>query len=375
MEHQDLTAMLGRRVKLAREQAGLSQAQLSERLGFKDRQTLSAIEAGQRKVAADELVRLISVTGLDLDFFTDPLRLVGEGRFSFRARHAGDAALDGFEKTAGCWVATWRELDRIQKAPANPLRPRLTLGVSSPFEQAQGAGDALVREWGLGDCPALRLPEAVESKLDVLMLFVDMPAGVSGAACQLPPHDAILVNRQDPEGRRNFDLAHEVFHVLTWDSLPPRRVDRDNPSGYKDKRTEQLADNFAGALLMPAEVVRRRWEARAPTGDVHDWLNMTAETFRVTAKALKTRLIALGLLTKADQMGIDDNRLTWNGQTPAEARGPAPEFSRRFMERIRLAIEGGDLSVRRAVEILGTTGTGGLKKLFLAHGLEVPFDL
>jgi len=23
----------------------------------------------------------------------------------------------------------------------------------------------------------------------------------------------------------NFDLAHEVFHVLTWDSLPPRRVD------------------------------------------------------------------------------------------------------------------------------------------------------
>lgn len=367
--------IIAQRVRSARERAGLTQAQLCERLGFKDRQTLSAIEAGQRKVTADELVRLINATGLDLDFFTDPLRLVGEGRFSFRARGASDAALDTFEEQAGRWIATWRELGRMQKASTTPLRPRLTLDVSSTFEQAQATGEALASEWTLGDFPALRLPEAVESKLEVLVLFVDMPAGVSGAACQLPPHDAILVNRQEREGRRNFDLAHEVFHVLTWDSLPPRRVDRDNPSGYKDKRTEQFADNFAGALLMPAEAVRRRWEARAQGSDVHDWLNATAETYRVTAKALKNRLLALGLLTKADQMGIDDNRLTWNGRTPAEERGPAPAFSRRFMERIRLAIERGDLSVRRAVEILGTTGTGGLKELFRAHGLEVPFDL
>jgi uncharacterized protein DUF955 len=41
-----------------------------------------------------------------------------------------------------------------------------------------------------------------------------MPEGISGVACQLQAGDAILINRQENEGRRNFDLAHEIFHVL-----------------------------------------------------------------------------------------------------------------------------------------------------------------
>src|ERR1700674_2462857 len=69
---------LARRVTVAREHAGLTQDKLSKRLGFKDRQTLAAIEAGQRKVVVDELLALIRVTGKDMEFFTDPFRLVGE---------------------------------------------------------------------------------------------------------------------------------------------------------------------------------------------------------------------------------------------------------------------------------------------------------
>ena len=29
----------------------------------------------------------------------------------------------------------------------------------------------------------------------------------------------ILVNRREPLVRRNFDLAHELFHSLTWESI------------------------------------------------------------------------------------------------------------------------------------------------------------
>ena len=35
----------------------------------------------------------------------------------------------------------------------------------------------------------------------------------------------ILVNRHEPRGRRSFDLAHELFHVLTWDAMPPERIE------------------------------------------------------------------------------------------------------------------------------------------------------
>ncbi len=50
------TQLVGERIRLAREGAGLSQEKLTQALGFNDRQTLSTIELGQRRVSAEELV-------------------------------------------------------------------------------------------------------------------------------------------------------------------------------------------------------------------------------------------------------------------------------------------------------------------------------
>ena len=76
---------LPRRVAAAREKAGISQVKLSQLLGFKNRQSLEQIESGVRKVTPDELLTIIETTQCDLDYFTDPFRLVGEGAFSYRA--------------------------------------------------------------------------------------------------------------------------------------------------------------------------------------------------------------------------------------------------------------------------------------------------
>ena len=45
--------IVGQRVKLAREDANLSQDELACQLGLNDRQTLSNIEAGKRKLTAE----------------------------------------------------------------------------------------------------------------------------------------------------------------------------------------------------------------------------------------------------------------------------------------------------------------------------------
>lgn len=105
-----MNELIGHRLKAARHKLGLTQAQLIEKLGFKDRQTLAAIEAGQRKVTAEELLRAINVLGVDIDYFTDEFRLVGEGRFSWRAtKNASPKLLDQSEEKAGRWIATyWR---------------------------------------------------------------------------------------------------------------------------------------------------------------------------------------------------------------------------------------------------------------------------
>ena len=367
-----MNELIHRRLKVAREKAGLTQVELSEKLGFKDRQTLAAIEAGQRKISAEELLRAIKVLGLELDFFTDSFRLAGEGRFSWRAhKDAPSNLLHAFEEKAGRWIATWRRLGELQGAKPSALQPALALSERSSFEDARAVAESLAEEWKLGDVPASALEAAIR-KLGTLILYVDPPQPISGAACQVPGTNAILINRKEPEGRRHYDLAHELFHLLTWEQMPPEHTETDTPRGTKAKRIEQLADNFAMAMLMSERVLLPRWQARGEQ-EIHRWLNSTASDFLVTAMALKWRLINLGWLTKSDLLKINDAKLTFNGRPKNQQ--PLPDlFSAEFVQRLHTGLAKGQLSVRRAAEILDLT-IEALADLFREHKLSVPFDL
>lgn len=338
---------------MAREALGLNQKQLSETIGFKDRQTLSAIENGQRKVSSAELLAFIRALGKDLDYFTDPFRLVGEGVFSWRAQAAPEV-LDAFEEQAKTWIAAYRTLGEELGETFSPLVHQLGLTYRSAFEDAWDAAESLIETWNLGSRPATVLPRIAEERLGILILHVDMQdASISGAACHLPEFNTILVNRREREGRRIFDFAHELFHLLTWQTMPPEHIDTGQPAGNKAKRIERLADNFAGALLMPRMAVEGCWNQRA-TAEIHGWINRTADAFGVTAKALFNRLRALGMVSPADVMGIDEGRLTWNGRVPNKRNLPAL-FSKRFMDRILKALEKGLLSESRAARLLDLT--------------------
>ena len=74
------------------------------------------------------------------------------------------------------------------------------------------------------------------------------------AACRLPELDSVLIARHEVAGRRHFDLAHELFHLLTWAAMPPERLEEARETG--GNRVEQLANNFAAAVLIPADTVR-----------------------------------------------------------------------------------------------------------------------
>lgn len=373
MEQQQ-SMRIGLRLKAARERADLTQKELASALGLEHRQTLASIETGERRLTAEELLRAVSVLGVDLDYFTDSFRLVGEGRFSFRAQsRIASNLLDQFEDRAGRWIATYRELGAQQGEERSWLAHKLALSRHSTFEEAQAAAEAIVGSWHLGERPAESLHSAAERYLNALVLYVDAPSGISGAASQVPHLNSVLVNRREPEGRRNYDLAHELFHLLTWDVMPPERVEAaDVPRGGKGNRVEQLAENFAAALLMPEAILRTRWEARDQSVDLHRWLNETAVDLRVSAVACKWRLHNLGCLSKADLLEINDQRLVANGR-PVDAEPPVRPFSERFVQRIASAIDAGRLSVRRAASLLALS-LSELASLLQDYGIEPSFE-
>lgn len=356
-----------RRIRIARERAGLTQAQLSERLGFNDRQTLSAIEAGQRKITAEELLQFMQVLGVDLDFLTDPFLLIGEPRFSWRAKDA-PATLDAFEEKVRPLVGLYRRLGTDLGATSPTLIPQLPLDTNSRYEDAAIAAEKLAAEWKLGDVPATRLLPAAEEKLNLLVLMIDAPAEVSGAALALNDLPVILVNRKEPEGRRNYDFAHELFHILTWRAMPPPERDVINPSGYKAKRVEQLAESFGAALLMPEQTMQRLAAERPADSELHDWVRTTSTALSVSGQAFYYRLKNLGLLKDGDGW-MEPDRLVRADE------GAKPKlYSRRFLERLHAGIAGGHVSVRRTVRLMDFT-VEDLADLFRDYGLEPPFGL
>ena len=202
--------------------------------------------------------------------------------------------------------------------------------------------------------------------------MVDAEPGISGAACRLPELDAVLIARHELPGRRHFDLAHELFHILSWDTLPPEHAEAARETG--GKRTERLANKFAAALLMPAAVLERfgRWSG-LPEERLIARLNFVADRMQVSASALRWRLFEVGEVSLATARALPEAALHNNGRKTREESPPAL-FSRRFIEVIGLALEQGHLPFHRVDDLLGLT-LEGLEKLFAAHGVERPRSL
>jgi len=365
--------LIGARIKALREERKLSQDDLARVFGFKDRQTVSAIETGERRVSADELLVAVEKLGASLDYFTDPFMLVGEGKFSWRQTNVGGERLSAYERVAGRWIAAFRAIAPQVGRAAPLLRRALGLSRHHRFEDAMEAGERFAADFELGGVPALRLAEVMERELGILVLMVDAFQGISGAACRLAELDVILINRHEIVGRRNFDLAHELFHILTWDAMPPEHSEEAREMG--GNRVEQLANNFASALLMPARLLDRYGEWSAlDGGDLIARLNSAADDLQVTASALKWRLVALDKLKLARARAIPEALLRNNGRDVAVAALLPPLFSKPFMEVIALAVDQGRISERRAAGLLDLT-LDDLMELFATHGVEPPVEL
>ena len=177
----------------------------------------------------------------------------------------------------------------------------------------------------------------------------------------------MLIARREIAGRRHFDLAHELFHVLTWEAMPPKHVEEAVETG--GDRVEQLANNFAAALLMPST-------AMAPIGtwgDLHPdalvtRLNKVASKLGVTSSALRWRLVTLGALPAAKARAIPESSLRHNGGMAGESVPPIM-FSKPFAEVLGTALRQGLVSARRAARLLDVA-VDELPALLAAHGVE-----
>lgn len=368
----DFDAMVGLRIKLAREARDMTQQALAERLQFNDRQTLTQIEGGARRVTIEELRALVDVLGRPFDYFTDPYLIVGKNLFNWRAAKDSDAAIA--EQAAQPLLGCYKRCRDILGEATYPFTQVLNITRHSPYSVAAELGETVASIWRLGATPASELPKIVEDNLHVLVLYMDIPDGVSGGACKLTEFSSVIVNRAHTKCRRAFTLAHELFHLLTWDAMTPeRRESPDYSFGVKSPQVERLADNFAAGLLMPRHSLEPRW--RAFNGnDIHGWLTTTAAEYDVSATALYWRLVNMKLLGLRQAEKVDKERLIDRGASHRDEASKPKLYSKSFAEKLHMAIDKGFVSARKAAELL-QCNIEDIVALFQSYNMDPLIDL
>ena len=164
------------------------------------------------------------------------------------------------------------------------------------------------------------------------------------------------MNAAQAPWRRNYNLAHEVFHLVTWDSAQARAAPDQEHASWLE-RVEKLANAFASHLLLPAEEVETQYDGRFAAGEISypDLVEMARE-FEVSTEALVWRLRLMGKLTQeqAEEILADPDFREEDRRSMLGHWGPAPEgpLPPRFWRLALSAYRRGQVSLGRLAEML-----------------------
>ncbi|OON85934.1 hypothetical protein BXO88_09925 [Oribacterium sp. C9] len=116
----------------------------------------------------------------------------------------------------------------------------------------------------------------------------------------------IYLNVDQPKNRRLFTLAHELGHLFIDYGWAPNKSSINSKEkvlsvSFRDKDksqdteniNERIANEFAGAFLMPEQLVKKVISSQQ---DPHEKIDKVVEYFGVTDKAALNRLIMLGMV-------------------------------------------------------------------------------
>lgn len=206
---------------------------------------------------------------------------------------------------------------------------------------------------GVGDAPGGRLLDILEQTLEIKVFHLDFePTGTAACTFSEEYGGAILLNARNPRTRRNFDLAHELFHLLTWNAF---RAEACEPACPSD-REEKLANCFARNLLIPRDSLLKMWNQMRKTSPFPPVAVCSlARYFDVSIDALGWQIKWVFNLSEDQTRRLIDSAKTLEPirENPENGIDRPPVRPARFEELAREALQAGLISIGKYAEFMG----------------------
>jgi XRE family transcriptional regulator, fatty acid utilization regulator len=221
------------------------------------------------------------------------------------------------------------------------------------YSKAQSLAYEFRNRYSLGDMPGQTLLRVAEEvcKIKVFHLAFE-PTG--SAACTISERSgaAVLLNAQNVRWRRNFDLAHELFHLLTWNVFGHAGAHDDVPS----EKEEKLATCFARNLLMPHEALKNAVGTQIGERKKLNFDDMfeLARQFDVSIEALLWQMkFVYSLSEEKIKSTLEQIRSEVSYWDDPDKNVTPPVRPPRFLALARQALRKGEISTGRYAEYIG----------------------
>lgn len=378
--------VIGERLAEARRARRLTQQDIADALNVA-RTTVVAIEKGERRPRAAELVKLAALFGRAAREFLEPKPTADSPSFLVQFRQVQKSRTDQdldreqdirqFEQLCRWYV----ELEALRSTSSARRYPeQYDIAETPPDRAAIEVATAERNRLGLGDGPIGDLWDLLDTDVGLRVFAIPMhDRRTAGMFLYTSEYGgSIAVNAKHPEDRQRWSGVHEYGHFLTRRYQPDVAV---FASTKRVKESERFADAFARHFLMPTVGLTRRFDAirRAKEGPFNpgDVLQL-ASIFGVSAQAMTWRLEELRLLPPGTW-----DRLHDIGFRPQEARRlvglsvprtGSPRLPTRYVMLAVQAFLAGDLSEGQLAERLLTDRVGAREIVSQLSTVEQPTD-
>jgi len=363
----ELRKLLAERIRAAREKIGLTQNQLAEMAGFSSAQIISQIEKAERDIKAWELFNLARALKTDVAEILSEGAPVPVAQVLWRKTPKQNRQLLESDFLQRC--QEYALVEKLCSVKIDAELPTIQEDLSAiKFSDAERLGKQTRDVLKLGNRPASCLSDMLENKFGIKIWYFNMGEEGSAASTKGAFGMGVLINADEAPWRRNYSFAHELFHLLTWETM----ASNDITKGQLSEHIEKLADIFASNLLLPDKEINNTLKARVQDNKIEyaDLIEIARE-FGVSTRALLWRLKNLHYIKTEDVQRIDDSpdlkqldhniRMgTWNRP---------PDIPERFVGLAFMAYKNGKLSRAKLAELLKTSLLD-LPDFLLQYGLD-----
>ena len=336
---------IGARLKIAREAIGYTLEKAAQESGI-GISSISEFENEKREPKFSQLSNLADIYKRSIDFFlTD--KMPAESVMLWR-----DPPEEGERKnieigfTQLCEQYHNLELCTGERRTVTLPQPDVVDPDQFSWPQAELFARKVQKELYLGDIPSASLKKVMEERYYVKIFHLEFTgSAISTVSNEFGP--GVLLNGRNVPWRRNFDLAHELFHLLTWSIFRVKSKDTSDTE-------EKLANSFASTLLMPEDFAVKVRATMSEKGKItFDELDNLAREYEVSLDAVVCRVASIFRIKKEETRKYRSTAEAW--VTFHKHREPdKPEIRPdRYCDLAQRALKDGRLSLMQFAKYMG----------------------